>query len=47
MKLPKVGPYRFAVEIRNKFWLKPRLLDLLRENNVALALQAHSYMPGP
>jgi hypothetical protein len=23
------------------------LLDLLRENNVALALQAHSYMPGP
>jgi uncharacterized protein YecE (DUF72 family) len=47
MKLPKVGPYRFAVEIRNKFWLKPRLLDLLRENNVALVLQDHSYMPGP
>jgi len=23
LKLPKVGPYRFAVEIRNKFWLKP------------------------
>jgi len=47
MKLPKAGPYRFAVEVRNKFWLKPRLLDLLRENNVALALQAHNYMPGP
>jgi uncharacterized protein YecE (DUF72 family) len=47
MKLPKVGPYRFAVEIRDKFWLKPRLLDLLRENNVALVLQDHSYMPGP
>jgi uncharacterized protein YecE (DUF72 family) len=47
MKLPKIGPYRFAVEIRNKFWLKPRLLDLLRANNVALALQAHNYMPGP
>jgi len=47
LRLPKIGPYRFAVEIRNKFWLKPRLLDLLRENNVALALQAHSYMPGP
>jgi uncharacterized protein YecE (DUF72 family) len=47
MRLPKVGPYRFAVEIRNKFWLKPRLLDLLRKNNVALVLQDHSYMPGP
>jgi uncharacterized protein YecE (DUF72 family) len=47
MKLPKLGGYQFAVEIRNKFWLKPRLLDLLRENNVALALQAHHYMPGP
>jgi uncharacterized protein YecE (DUF72 family) len=47
LKLPKLGGYRFAVEIRNKFWLKPRLLDLLRDNNVALALQAHSYMPGP
>jgi uncharacterized protein YecE (DUF72 family) len=45
MKLPKLGGYQFAVEIRNKFWLKPRLLDLLRENNVALALQAHHYMP--
>jgi uncharacterized protein YecE (DUF72 family) len=47
MKLPKIGGYHFAVEIRNKFWLKPRLLDLLRENNVALVLQDHSYMPGP
>lgn len=47
LKLPKLGSYRFAVEIRNKYWLKPRLLDLLRENNVALALTAHSYMPGP
>ena len=47
LKLPRIGPYRFAVEIRNKYWLKPRLLDLLRESNVALALQDHSYMPGP
>jgi uncharacterized protein YecE (DUF72 family) len=47
MRLPKVGPYQFAVEIRNKFWLKPRLLDVLGENNVALVLQARSYMPGP
>ena len=43
--VPKLGGHQFAVEIRNKFWLKPRLLDLLRENNVALALQAHHYMP--
>src|ERR1700747_2362078 len=35
-KLPRGGGYRFAVEIRNKYWLKPRLLDLLRQNNVAL-----------
>jgi uncharacterized protein YecE (DUF72 family) len=47
LRLPKVGPYRFAVEIRNKFWLKPRLLDLLRENNVALVLQDQSWMPRP
>jgi uncharacterized protein YecE (DUF72 family) len=46
MKLPKLGGYQFAVEIRNKYWLKPKLLDLLRENNVALVLQDHSYMPG-
>src|ERR1700735_1368368 len=45
MQLPKLGGHQFAVEIRNKFWLRPRLLDLLRENNVALALQAHHYMP--
>jgi uncharacterized protein YecE (DUF72 family) len=33
------------VEIRNKYWLKPFLLDLLRENNVALVLQDQSWMP--
>jgi len=44
-KLPRIGGYRFAVEIRNKYWLKPRLLDLLRENNVALVLQDQSWMP--
>jgi uncharacterized protein YecE (DUF72 family) len=44
-KLPRVGDYRFAVEIRNKYWLKPRLLDVLRENNVALVLQDQSWMP--
>ena len=46
-KLPRVSDYRFAVEIRNKYWLKPRLLDVLRENNVALVLQDQSGMPRP
>jgi uncharacterized protein YecE (DUF72 family) len=46
-KLPRVSVYRFAVEIRNKYWLKPRLLDVLRENNVALVLQDQSGMPRP
>jgi uncharacterized protein YecE (DUF72 family) len=45
-KLPRVCDYRFAVEIRNKYWLKPRLLTL-RENNVALVLQDQSWMPRP
>src|SRR5580700_7427380 len=46
-ELPRVGDYRFAVEIRNKDWLKPRLLDVLRENNVALVLQDQSWMHAP
>jgi uncharacterized protein YecE (DUF72 family) len=45
-RLPRNG-HQFAVEIRNKYWLKPRLLDLLRENNVALVLQDQSRMPRP
>jgi uncharacterized protein YecE (DUF72 family) len=44
-KLPK--DYRFAVEIRNKHWLRPKFLDLLREYNVALVLQDQSWMPRP
>jgi len=43
--LPKA--YRFAVEIRNKHWLRPKFLDLLREHNVALVLQDQSWMPRP
>jgi uncharacterized protein YecE (DUF72 family) len=42
-KLPK--NYRFAVEVRNKYWLVPALTDALREHNVALALIDHSWMP--
>jgi uncharacterized protein YecE (DUF72 family) len=39
--------FRYAVEIRNKHWVKPRLLDLLRERNVALVLLDLNYMPHP
>ena len=37
--------YRFAVEIRNKHWLLPRLIDLLRESGVAYCLIDHVWMP--
>jgi uncharacterized protein YecE (DUF72 family) len=40
-------PVRFAVEIRNKTWLTERLLDVLRENRVALALSDTTFMPRP
>jgi uncharacterized protein YecE (DUF72 family) len=43
-KLPR-GGYKFAVEIRNKWWLTKRFADLLKENNIALVLQDHSLMP--
>ncbi len=43
--LPK--SFRYAVEIRNKQWLGPELLDLLRERGVALALVELLYMPHP
>jgi len=41
--LPK--GYRFSLEVRNKGWLKPALLDLLRKHGVALALIDHPWMP--
>jgi uncharacterized protein YecE (DUF72 family) len=37
--------HRFALEIRNRGWLKPALLDLLRRHGVALALIDHPWMP--
>ncbi|HLK05933.1 MAG TPA: DUF72 domain-containing protein [Candidatus Acidoferrum sp.] len=39
--------YRFAVEIRNKWWLDARLTDLFREHGVALALIDQSWVPRP
>ena len=38
---------RFVIEIRNKAWLDKRLIDLLREHKVALALTDLSNMPRP
>ncbi|MHC5081479.1 MAG: DUF72 domain-containing protein [Planctomycetota bacterium] len=43
--LPK-GP-QFAVEVRNKTYLKPDLLGALRERDVALVLVDHAWMPSP
>jgi uncharacterized protein YecE (DUF72 family) len=44
-KLPK--DRKFAVEIRNKNWLVPKFVDVLREHGVALALIDQSWMPRP
>jgi uncharacterized protein YecE (DUF72 family) len=44
-KLPK--NYKFAVEIRNKYWLDARFADTLRENGIALALIDQSWVPRP
>ncbi|MHC5066430.1 MAG: DUF72 domain-containing protein [Planctomycetota bacterium] len=38
---------RYAVEVRNKTWIKPELLDMLREHEVALVLVDLLYMPHP
>lgn len=38
---------RYAVEVRNKSWVAPPLLDLLRQHRVALALIDHPWMPRP
>ena len=38
---------RFAVEVRNKYWLGAPLYDLLRKHNTALALIDHPWMPRP
>jgi uncharacterized protein YecE (DUF72 family) len=39
--------YRFAVEIRNKYWLVPKFADMLRARDIALALIDHPWMPRP
>jgi uncharacterized protein YecE (DUF72 family) len=37
--------FQFAVEIRNRWWITDRLLDLLRAHGVAFALTDHPWMP--
>ena len=44
-RLPKGVP--FALEVRNKAWLGPKLYDLLRSHAVTLALIDHPWMPRP
>ncbi len=39
--------WKFAVEIRNKAWLVPPLLDILRNRRVALVRLDHPWMPRP
>lgn len=40
------GP-KVAVEIRNRKWVVPELLDALRERGIGLALADQEWMPGP
>jgi len=42
--LPREG-LRYAVEIRNKAWLKPRYVDMLRRHAVGLVLLDQAWMP--
>jgi uncharacterized protein YecE (DUF72 family) len=38
---------RFVVEVRNRTWIGPELLDLLSDRGIALALVDYHTMPGP
>jgi uncharacterized protein YecE (DUF72 family) len=42
-KLPK--DHKFALEIRNKYWLVPKFVHALRNHGIALALIDQSWMP--
>lgn len=44
-KLP--ADHTFVIEIRNKTWLDAKFADVLRQNNVALALTDTPFMPRP
>jgi len=36
--------FRYALEVRNKYWVNARLLDVLHQKRIALALIAHPWM---
>lgn len=38
------GEFRYALEIRNKYWVNAHLLDILRQKRVALAFIDHPWM---
>ena len=38
------GGFKYALEVRNKYWVTPRLLDMLRKKHIALALIDHPWM---
>lgn len=39
--------HRYAVEVRNRWWIKPPLIQLLRQHRVGLVLVDLKYMPHP
>ena len=39
--------FRYGVEVRNKWWIKPPLLEILRRHKTALVLVDLAYMPHP
>ena len=39
--------FRYAVEVRNKWWIGPKLTNLLGQHHVALTLIDHNYMHRP
>lgn len=41
------GNFRYAVEVRNRSWIRRPLLDVLRRHEVALVLVDIGYMPHP
>jgi uncharacterized protein YecE (DUF72 family) len=53
--LDRLGPFletlpadfRYGVEVRNKAWIAPPLLEMLRARRIALVLVDLSYMPHP
>jgi uncharacterized protein YecE (DUF72 family) len=39
--------FRIAVEVRNRAWIRPPLIEVCRAHGAALAWVEHAWMPGP